>query len=177
MTTAGFVSRCVMKGSGLRWLAWGLAATASLTWVGCRNPRTKIANPLPAVGDVRSVTAHYFDLEAKQDFRFDVPLDRLPSIYKALQPATFDSRPAKWAVLGELEMTLRNGQPFRVDLYYVWSDKEGAFSAGETFERRTYFRGGSSSQLTDALRSAREAASRVERDDEATPLDHAPNSP
>lgn len=88
-----------------------------------------------------------------------MPLDRLPAVYAALQPATLDSSPAMWVVLGDLEFTLRDERPFRVDLYWLKGpDELGAFSAGETDERRSYYRGGTSSRLLDALRKARDAA-------------------
>jgi hypothetical protein len=176
--------RCLlsMKCSSRRWLPWGFAVTALVAWVGCRDSRTAVVAPLPTLDHVQKVVARYFDAGAKRDFRFEVPLDRLSSILGALQPATYDPRPANWEVLGELEMTLRSGRPFRVNLYSlspdkrVRSDQRGAFSAGETFERRTYYRGGTSSQLIEALRLARDAATQAELANDATTPDQVPSS-
>lgn len=134
------------------------AAVAIAAWIGCRTSRTTTVDPLPAVAEARSVTARFFDPDAGRDVQFDVPLDRLSSIYQALLPATVDEQPADWMVLGELEMTLRDGRPFRIDLYHLRPGEEGAFSAGETYERRTYYRGGSSPRLVEALREAHAAA-------------------
>lgn len=118
-----------------------------------------VVHPLPPIGDVRTVVAY---VGYDEHFKIDVPLGSLPSIYESLEPAYNDPNPAKWVVLGSLDITLIDGRPFRIDLYHLDSDRLGAFSAGETFETRRYYRGGSSDQLLTALRDARKSASNSE---------------
>ena len=111
-------------------------------------------DPLPAIENIRSFSASYFDRASGGFLKFDVPRGHWKPILSALQPARSDPDPAKWLVLGELRITLNDGRPFRVDLYSV-SEGDGAFSAGPTFEERTYYRGGKTSKLIGALEAAR----------------------
>jgi len=150
----------MMKRPYAGWFLWGVAIAAIASWAGHRSWWTEEVDPLPAVEEVRNATLRYFDVEARREIRIEVPAACLPSLFAALRPASRDPQPSKWEVLGDLEMTLRDGRPFQVDLYALPPDGPGAFSAGETYERRVYYRGGTTPGLLDALRRAREAASR-----------------
>lgn len=64
-----------------------------------------------------------------------------------------------WVILGQLDMTLKNGCPFFVMLASLRQGEGGAFAAGETMERRVYYRGGGDSTgLREALRAAYKAS-------------------
>jgi hypothetical protein len=148
-----------MKWHSLRLLQFALALI-HLILIGCADTQRATEYPLPKLGDARIVAANFFDYETEEEYQFEVPHDRLPSIYAALEPAVVDPDPAEWQVLGDLKFTLRDGRSFQVYLYQLYADKPGAFSAGETWDQRIYYRGGSSPQLLDALRDARDAASK-----------------
>lgn len=138
-------------------------AVTSFLFVGCRWQQV-VEDPLPAIADIREVTASYFDSDVNQKISFNVPLTQLPTVFAALEPAFLDTSPAKWVVLGQMDMILSNGRPFRIDFYDLEPTEQGAFAAGETFEQRIYYRGGSSQKLLDALRKAYEVASKTKVD-------------
>src|SRR5947209_4207508 len=52
-------------------------------------------DPLPAIENIRSLRANYFDLDSGQEREFDVPSGHWRPILAALQPARWDSDPAK----------------------------------------------------------------------------------
>ena len=149
-----------MKRPYAGWLLWGVAIAAIASWAGHRSWWREEVDPLPAVEEVRNTTLRYFDVDAHREIRIEVPADHLPSLFAAIRPASRDPQPSKWEVLGDLEMTLRDGRPFQVNFYALPPDGPGAFSAGERYEKRVYYRGGTTPRLLDALRLAREAASR-----------------
>jgi hypothetical protein len=69
-------------------------------------------------------------------------------ILDALEPSHVDPHPLKWAVLGVLDVELKNGKSLEIALYYTGLD-EGAFDID-----RIYYRGGSDSKLLAALHRA-----------------------
>lgn len=140
-------------------------AIAFSLFVGCRS-RPVVVHPLPAITDVLTVTASYFDSDSNKNIRFDVPLSQLPAIFAALEPAVLDPMPSKWIGLGDMKMTLSGGRRFQVDFYELAPTEQGAFSAGETYEQRIYYRGGSSQKLLDALRAAYDVAGEDRRDND-----------
>jgi len=84
----------------------------------------------------------------------DVPPSHFASILAALRPCGRDSDAHMWAALGDLDLTLKGGSHFRISLYETMG-KEGAFSAGPTFESRVYHRGGTDKGIKDAILAAR----------------------
>lgn len=85
--------------------------------------------------------------------KYEVAKEHWPDIWKAMSPASQDWFPSKWVVMGDLNLTLKRGGRYRISLYSVKGT--GAFSAGTTFESRTYYRGGNSDQLKQALERAK----------------------
>jgi hypothetical protein len=114
-------------------------------------------SPLPNIDEIDHVVASVYSTELHHMVDFQVPEEYLPRIWAALQPAKPDPRPAKWIVLGDLAITKKDGAAYYVGLYKL-PKSLGAFSAGPTFERRDYYRGGNSKELEKALNEAFEAS-------------------
>ena len=89
---------------------------------------------------------------------FLIPVALNQKLMAALQPATQDNSPSKWVGLGELTIHKKDQTRIQVFLFDV-SEGEGAFAVGESWEKRTYYRGGSSARLVDALLTAQKSAS------------------
>ena len=85
--------------------------------------------------------------------KYEVAKEHWPAVWQAMLPASRDWFPSKWVVVGGLKLTLKNGGGYIISLYSV--PDTGAFSAGTTFEGRTYYRGGNSKQLMQALERAK----------------------
>jgi hypothetical protein len=91
---------------------------------------------------------------------FPVPSEHMQKILSALVPADRDWTPAKWQVAGHLHVDCKDGNSYRVDLY--WTRKSvGAFSVHRPDWPRNaglfvsnYFRGGSEPALREALTAA-----------------------
>ena len=109
--------------------------------------------PLPGSDNIRTIEASFFDRDQETRVKFQVPRDHWDRLLSTLQPARRDSSPAKWVGLGELNITLANGNPWNVQLYTTDEDP-GAFASGSTFEKRVYYRGGRSDDLEGALTAA-----------------------
>jgi hypothetical protein len=135
--------------------------TSSLIGAGC-GQIGPAADPLPLVADIRSMNARYYDRDEKHMVKFEVPQNHRGKILDALRPATYDSNPAKWVVLGQLDIERRDNRPFKIQLYSVrhgdGRDEAGAFSAGETYDQRSYYRGGTTPKLEAALKAAYKAS-------------------
>jgi hypothetical protein len=97
-----------------------------------------------------------YESEEFKKIEFTVPQQHWDQIFGALLPAQFDPLPPGWWILGQLDIRLKNGRPFVVMLGRV--SPGGAFAAGETIERRVYYRGGDSTKLQEALRAAYKAS-------------------
>jgi hypothetical protein len=108
--------------------------------------------PLPNIEDIQSIEAIVDDTGGARVV-FQVPRSHWHPIFSSLLPASRDADPAKWEVLGDLEIKLAGGDSFLVSLYSI-SDGLGAFSSGPTWEERVYYRGGSSADLEQALAEA-----------------------
>jgi hypothetical protein len=113
-------------------------------------------DPIPAAARIHGIRAIYFDRASREKFEFDVPSAHWEPILSALRPARRDTEPAKWVVLGELRITMKDGRPFLVNLFSV-PEGEGAFLAGPNVEERIYYRGGKTFALLEALEAARSA--------------------
>ena len=120
-------------------------------------------DPLPSTKTIKTMTASIYDRNSKSHVTFDVPQSQWDSIYATLLPAKRDDNPAKWEGLGELKITNEDGSHFRIDLYST-GEGLGAFSAGETFEKRVYHRGGNSEKLEIAIGKALGEAKKVSPD-------------
>jgi hypothetical protein len=113
--------------------------------------------PLPNLSEVERMQASISDGTAR-GVVFDVPRSHWQAIYSAMQPAHRDEHPAPWAGPGDLNLTLKGGESWYIGLYYLDADLgPGALSAGPTFEKRVYYRGGNSSKLEKALADALKA--------------------
>jgi hypothetical protein len=111
-------------------------------------------NKLPAASDIREMVIVDHRTNPKGAKRVTVPASHIPMIWAKLQPAAVDNSPADWKVMGyDLELTLKNESELRVWVYAV-TGAPGAFSAGPTFKERTYYRGGNSQQLREAITAA-----------------------
>ncbi len=128
-----------------------LLFTLAICAAGCRSAPDP--DPLPHTSSVRGIKARYFDPTTKQKLEFDVPRSHWVPIISAMRPNRSDPQPADWMVLGELRITQLDGSPFFVGMYSIRSG-EGAFSAGASFEKRLYYRGGSTPDLVRALNAA-----------------------
>jgi hypothetical protein len=108
---------------------------------------------LPDAAEVRSIEASYYNREQNAQVEFQVPREHWNSIFSGLRPAQRVVDPDKWPGLGRLELKLVNGESYFISLYNP-SHLSGAFSAGPTWDSRTYYQGGNSSDLEQALAEA-----------------------
>ncbi len=123
---------------------------------GCSSTQQPIVDPLPPLADIESVEAEFFAAKDDKQQKFSVSQANWENVFEALKPAQVDARPANWQVLGELQINRHNNKPFHVFLFDIDTPGEpGAFAAGESWEERTYYRGGDSDKLKQALRKAR----------------------
>ncbi len=109
-------------------------------------------NPLPLTDDIEGI--EYRDPATKERAKFTVPREHWDKIFATLQPARRDNFPAKWVIIGELQIACKGGRSFHVSLFDLRDGRPGAFAAGETHEKRVYYRGGDSVRLKEALRAA-----------------------
>jgi len=86
--------------------------------------------------------------------KFEIPSKQFASFFAALRPYHRDHHPATWAIHGELDLTLQTGSHFGIWLFQT-GDEEGAFAAGPSWEKRTYYRGGTDQGIKDAILAAR----------------------
>ncbi|MBL8822640.1 MAG: hypothetical protein JNJ77_08645 [Planctomycetia bacterium] len=105
-----------------------------------------LRSPLPALNDISRI--EYVSSTGKHE----IADKHWPAIWESLLPARRDSSPAKWIVMGDLDITLKNGNSYHISLFSV--EGVGAFAAGTNFESRTYYRGGNSKQLKQSLDQA-----------------------
>lgn len=119
---------------------------------GCSNQ-----GPLPSITDIKSMSAVEFNVETGQNIKFDIPQEHWSAVTSALLPATLDRNPAKWQIIGKLEIVTQGGVKQTVWLFHK-DEAPGAFAIVEDKDRRVYYRGGDSAKLVDALKVARKAA-------------------
>jgi hypothetical protein len=115
------------------------------------------ADPLPKITDIESMKASYFDPAQKAVVQFTVPQPHWSKIRDALAPARRDDNPARWKVLGDLEIKKKGSGQVHVSLYSTSADA-GAFAMAAAGKQRVYYRGGQSAKLKQALRAAYEAS-------------------
>jgi hypothetical protein len=115
---------------------------------------------IPPVDDIQSMTVQYLvdsDMAAPP---FEVPQSRWKDVFSAISPYSVDPRPTKWQVLGDITIRTKHEQNYLISLYYLSTDPVGAFSAGPTFEKRVYYRGGNSARLKETLKEIYAAATK-----------------
>lgn len=110
-------------------------------------------DPLPTVAGIETMEADYFDTTTRNQIKLPIPQAHWERVFATLRPTRRDNHPAKWVMLGELRITSRGGRPFIVILFDVQGEV-GAFAAGETWDKRVYYRGGDSVKLKQSLRDA-----------------------
>jgi hypothetical protein len=137
----------------------GILAVLIIAVCTIRQRGIRIPQPLPRVDEISEMKATYYEDEEYKKIQYLVPQHHWDKVLDALLPAQLDSRPAAWFVLGQLDITLKNGRPFVVMLFLL-EQPPGAFASGETIERRVYYRGGDSTKLKETLRAAYEASQR-----------------
>jgi hypothetical protein len=119
----------------------------------------------PALSEIARMTIGFIDRDSAGNTKtvpeFDVPEQCWDDIIKGLSPSQYDPHPAKWVVLGSMEIELKNGERRWVGLYDLStnpyrSDAEviGAFSAGPDFKSRKYYLGGHTKTLKAAMKRA-----------------------
>jgi hypothetical protein len=131
-------------------LALGGVVLLYLARIGFFDPRT-----LPSLGEIDAIQAMYYDDDDRRVF-FTVSPEMWPEFLDDLTPATKDDHPMKWSAIGTLVVTKNSGRQILVELFSL-HEPPGAFCI-ETVTGRTYYRGGDSAKLADALRTAYEAS-------------------
>jgi hypothetical protein len=117
---------------------------------------------LPEPSDVQSMTVDFFTATGKPG-SFAVPSRHIPTVLTALSPATREWSPKKWEVLGQLQITCKDGKKMTVDLYRTYH-AIGAFSVHLDDSSRNswlishYFRGGTDQAIESAIKTAAESA-------------------
>jgi hypothetical protein len=98
-------------------------------------------------------------LHGPKSGKFVVPSEYYGPILSQLTPSKKDSAPAKWVVLGDLDIRTKDGQSIYVGLYDLGKSR-CAFSAGPTFESRAYYMVivGHSDRLRVVMEDAMDAA-------------------
>ena len=104
---------------------------------------------LPLLEDVQAMQF----VNAQTETRLDVPRPYWKAILSTLAEARGDLTPAKWEIYGNLEIRQNDGSGFIISLFRK-PDDELVFAAGDRWETRQYYRGGSSKELFRALKEA-----------------------
>lgn len=109
---------------------------------------------LPDLEEIASVYAHFIqDRVTEKQLEFEVPKENWAQIFSCLTPSKPDRSPSKWQVLGSMRIQTSDGREVQIWLYDTFKG-QGAFSVGPSLERRSYYRGGDSACLQNALRTA-----------------------
>lgn len=122
---------------------------AVLVWGGLwffRPERT--VDPFPPLADIASIDARYYWADMKT---FPVPKSEWKLILDAMRPARLDERLVTRVLLGDLQLTLKDGRRLMVTLL-DGGPGQGAFAIEET--PRKYFQGGDTAKLGAALARA-----------------------
>ena len=83
---------------------------------------------------------------------FQVPVEDIPVVLRAIGKGRRDFFPAKWHVLGDLTITTTDGRKIEVHLFSTGAES-GAFAVGP-WGRQIYYLGGNSAEVEDTIRSA-----------------------
>ena len=107
----------------------------------------------PPIAEIAGMTLRHVTSRPPGDPDLEVRKELWPRILNALTPSQRDLSPAKWKLLGELEITTQRGDRIQVNLYAP-GEGIGAFSAGPDWDSRKYYRGGDTAQLKQVLSDA-----------------------
>jgi hypothetical protein len=110
------------------------------------------ADPLPASDDVDQIVAIGVFGPKSEFVKFEVSADRWPRIRAAMQPWTYDFRPAKYVGLCSLDITTRRGRKLQLQLYDL--GHPGAFAVGPGTGSKVSYRGGDSKDLVREMTEA-----------------------
>jgi len=119
-------------------------------------------HPFPARSDIISMTVVVqfwaFDGDKKIS-PFEIPEEHWETVLAALTPYEPDPEPSLWMWLCNLSIRTKAGREYCVAVYWLEDDHPGAFSVYPPTRStvRSYFRGGDSIQLRDAIVAAYEA--------------------
>lgn len=111
---------------------------------------------LPAVEYLDSVRViDLYDGLGRKSGPFELPSAQWADCFAALRPTSLDMQPAKWEIMGILELRTKKGPRLKVDLYKT-SAPYAAYSAGpwptdEGTDRR-YYRAESQSRLVTEIK-------------------------
>lgn len=110
----------------------------------------------PSPGAIASMNAF---LQGPESGKFVVPSEYYGPILSQLTPSMKDPAPAKWVMLGSLEIATKDGRSIDVGLYDL-GESRCAFSAGPTWESRVYYMviAGHSDRLKVVMEDAMDAA-------------------
>ena len=137
-------------------LVFFVVAFALLRWLFPPNDHMRYPDSgfqFPPIAEIAGMKLRHVPSRPLGDPDLDVRRELWPRILNALTPSQRDHSPAKWKVLGELEITTQRGDRIQVNLY-ASGERIGAFSAGPDWDSREYYRGGDTAQLTQALADA-----------------------
>lgn len=136
------------------------------TWVGilALSPYS-----VPARKDIAEVSVTYpfytFEERGRQIPPFQIPEKHWDAVLGALAPCNRDPSPAKWMSLCDLRIRTKAHRVYCVGLYWLPDAPRGAFSVYPEgrHSQRTYYRGGDSVQLRDAIVAAYDEQSPIPR--------------
>ncbi len=110
-------------------------------------------DPLPAPQVVERLIAIGNFGPNRDPVKFEIPVAKWHRIRASMQVPKRDFSPDKWLTIGSLDITTRQGREYHVELYQT-EELLGAFSAGPTFDRRVYYRGGDSKEMAREMEAA-----------------------
>ncbi len=98
------------------------------------------------------------DASARTAEDYELKSEHWSNVIAALSPSQRDPHPAKWLLIGRLEIRKRDSSTVWVDVYDLPDRPAGAFSVSATrYGKRSYYRGGNTASLMEALQHAGES--------------------
>jgi hypothetical protein len=109
----------------------------------------------PALEKIASVRVNFaYDRDTMKFVEYDLPPECWAETFSTMVPAEYDPNPAKWQIMGVINILLKDGRGLFVWPYFI-HDGPGALSAGTSPNgHRDYYRGGDSVKLQMALQAA-----------------------
>jgi hypothetical protein len=125
-----------------------LAVAAAGWWMYERRPSLY---PLPSADVIESLVASAITTGERHPFA--VPRASWQPLLDSLQPVRDDDNPAKWQGLAVLNLSLKGGDHFLVQVFRI-SDGPGGFALVDRQGATTYYRGGDSTETERVLKAA-----------------------